>query len=536
MNILLIYNPKSGHKTVTQSLDKIIERVQHAGYQLLLYRLDGYGSIRSYFDGIDFSTIDRVWIAGGDGSINTVVNELMNRSIDLPIGLFPMGTANDYAHYFELPRDLEDQLDIALGHAITSSDVGKMNDKYFVNVASLGALIDVSHKTDTATKNTLGMLAYYIKGLEEIPTMRTIDVHLTLGEIEMERPIYFMLVMNGKSAGGFKKVGNFADISDGLFDVIIFNKCPVFEMMGLLIKVMNGEHVNSDYVEYFQTNELLIESKEDIPSDVDGEVGSALPLHIVNLPKRLRILTKTPGIVNLDEAEFHRIMGIKKVVRHMKKSMVKKSVVAVTQIKDISKLMLDFPRHSALYYVNRKSLSEAYFDKVMATLNEPYIYLVLSQTGSPAGEIIRKITNKPYSHASLSFDENLDTIVSYNGGEGMCFPGLNQEVIQSFHQKEDASIVIYKIKATKRQKKRMVDKIRMINEQGSSYNYLGFLWSYTFKENIMFCSQFVYTILEVAELHYFDKKPSKVMPMDFLELDTDERLEFCSEYMVCDLV
>ena len=82
----------------------------------------------------------------------------------------------------------------------------------------------------------------------------------------------------------------------------------------------------------------------------------------------------------------------------------------------------------------------------------------------------------------------------------------------------------------------MIDKIRMINDQGSSYNYLGFLWSYTFKENIMFCSQFVYTILEVAELHYFDKKASKVMPMDFLELDTDERLEFCSEYLVCDLV
>lgn len=536
MNILLIYNPNSGHRAFIQSLDTVIKRVQDEGYQILLYRLDNYTGIGDYFDTVSIDTIDRVWIAGGDGTLNTVVNALLQRNIELPIGILPVGTANDFAYYFDFPKDLDAQLDIALSNVCTPIDVGRMNDQYFINVASMGALVDVSQRTDTAVKNTLGKLAYYIKGLEELPTLKPINIQLTLGEVRFERSIYFMLVMNGKSAGGFKKLGNFADISDGLFDVIIFNKCPIFEVMNLLIKVLNGEHVNSDYVEYYQTNDILVESSQVIPSDVDGEAGSSLPIHIVNEQRRLRIFTKTGAICPIDSREYKRMMGIKKVVKYVKKSVVKKSVVAVTQIRDISKIIGDFPRHSALYYVNKRSLSEEYFDKAMTTLKEPYLYLVLSQTGSPAGELIRKVTSKQYSHASLSFDENLETIVSYNGGEGLCFPGLNWEIVDDYHQKTDARIVVYKIRATIQQKKRIIDKIRLINEQGSSYNYLGFLWSYTFKENIMFCSQFVYTMLEVAELHYFDKKPSRVMPMDFLELDVEDHLEFCSESLVSELI
>lgn len=532
MNILLVYNPKSGHRSFTHSLDEVVRRVQNSGFQLLLYRLEGYGEIASYFDRLSVETLDRIWIAGGDGTINTVVNELLKRNINLPIGLFPCGTANDFAHYFELPKSIDELLDIALGNNCKPADVGRMNDRYFINVASLGALIDVSQRTETMVKNTLGMLAYYLKGLEELPTLKPIDIRLTLGDVSFNRSIYFMLVMNGKSAGGFKKLGNFADISDGLFDVILFNKCPVLEMMGLLLKVFNGEHVNSEYVEYYQTNDLYIESDQKIPSDVDGEIGSALPLKIVNEQRRIRILTKNGGVCPIDEKEIKRMMGIKKVVKYVKKSVVKKSVVAVTQIKDISKIICDFPRHSALYYVNKGSLPANYFNRVEQTMNEPYLYLVLSQTGSPAGELIRKVTSKTYSHASLSFDENLETIVSYNGGEGTCFPGLNSEIVESYQQKDDACLVVYKIKATTQQKRRILDKIRMINDQGSSYNYLGFLWSYTFKENIMFCSQFVYTMLEVAELHYFDKKPSTVMPMDFLELDTEDHLELCREALV----
>jgi len=536
MNILLIYNPKSGHKTFTQSLDSIVERVQRDGYQLLLYRLEDYEGLGQYFDTVAFQTVDRVWVAGGDGTLNTVITELLKRNIELPIAIFPIGTANDFAHHFGIQKDLSKQLDIALGNTCTPVDVGQMNQQYFINVASLGALIDVSHRTETIAKNTLGMLAYYIKGLEELPNMRAIDVRITLGEITFDRSIYFMLIMNGKSAGGFKKLGNFANISDGLFDVIIFNKCPVFEMMGLLIKVLNGEHVNSDYVEYYQTNELHIESNQDIPTDVDGEIGSSFPIHITNLPRRIRILSESGAICPIDEKEIHRLMDIKKVVKYVKKSVATRSVVAVKQINDMSKIVADFPRHSALYYVNKHSLSEAYFERVEKSMRNPFLYLVLSETGSPAGELIRKVTSKKYSHASLSFDEDLETIVSYNGGEGTCFPGLNTEVVDSYLQKEDARIVIYKIKATAQQKRRVLDKIKLINNQGSSYNYLGFLWSYTFKENIMFCSQFVYTMLEVAELHYFDKKPSTVMPMDFLELDSDESLEFCSESLVSELV
>ena len=125
MNILLVYNPKSGHQSFTHALDFVVKRVQEEGYQLLLYRLDGYKELGPYFDTVQFDTVDRIWIAGGDGTLNTVVNELLKREIDLPIGVFPVGTANDFANYFELPRSIDEQIDIALGQLCSPADVVK---------------------------------------------------------------------------------------------------------------------------------------------------------------------------------------------------------------------------------------------------------------------------------------------------------------------------------------------------------------------------------------------------------------------------
>ncbi len=100
-------------------------------------------------------------------------------------------------------------------------------------------------------------------------------------------------------------------------------------------------------------------------------------------------------------------------------------------------------------------------------------------------------------------------------------------MIEFFNQKPDANIVIYKIAATREQKESVLNEIHKINEQGSSYNLLG-VFGYSHKKNIMFCSQFVYTMLKVTGLAYFEKRPEEVKPMDFIELDYERRLEYCS--------
>jgi len=291
MKVKLIYNPVSGNGTFKNSLDYVIERFQRKGMQIEPYRTNKRKSIDSLLSSINENEYKKILVAGGDGTINQVVNALVKYNINLPIGIFPAGTANDYANYFNLPNSIREIVEILLKDNFTYSDVGIFNDKYFINVASIGNIIDISQKTNTEFKNSLGVLAYYINGISEIPKLKPVNVRIRSKERNLEGEILFMLVMNGKSAGGFNKIAPFASINDGLLEVLIFKKCPIHELIALLISVINGDHINSSNVIHFKTQEILVDSDDDISTDIDGEKGHTFPINIKVIPKKIKIIT-----------------------------------------------------------------------------------------------------------------------------------------------------------------------------------------------------------------------------------------------------
>ena len=193
---------------------------------------------------------------------------------------------------------------------------------------------------------------------------------------------------------------------------------------------------------------------------------------------------------------------------------------------NIKELASDLPRNNSFEYINNGSLTPAYFEQAKKSLNDPYIYIVVSNTGSAASELIGVFTRKQFNHVSISFDENLDTIISYNGGEKIYPPGLNAEMIEFFNKKEDASIGVYRLKITREQKKQMLDIVQNINQQGSAYNLIGLVFKYSHRPNIMFCSQFVYSLLKKVGVAYFEKRAELVQPTDLVELDYFRKLEF----------
>jgi hypothetical protein len=193
---------------------------------------------------------------------------------------------------------------------------------------------------------------------------------------------------------------------------------------------------------------------------------------------------------------------------------------------DIGILIRDLPRHNSLRYRTRYSLPVKYFEAAYGALEDPHVYIVLSDTGSPAGKVIGRFTASPYSHVSLSFDSALETLVSYNGGSGGSGPGLNPERLHNLNRKPGASLVVYRLKTTAGQKRAVIDRLAAINREGSSYNLLGLLTGKSILPNIMFCSQFVYTVLKDAGAAYFNKKRGTVKPMDFINLARGDRLEF----------
>ncbi|MGF6375659.1 diacylglycerol kinase (ATP) [Clostridiales Family XIII bacterium PM5-7] len=293
--VILFYNPKSGSGMFKNNLDKIIGRCQNEGYMLVPIRAAHGHAIFDYLAELDHETYKeeyhQIIAAGGDGTINICVNAMIKNNIDLPLSIFPAGTANDFAYYFDMPNDIGKMLDIAFGNNFTYADVGRVNDRYFINVAAIGQVVDVSQKTDPALKNTIGVLAYYLKGLSEVPTMKPIKVTLTTPEKTYKEKMYFMVVMNGKSAGGFKRISPDSEINDGLLDVMLFRNMSIIEMPAVFMKILQGSHPSSRKVLHFQTSSLKIEADADLPTDIDGEHGEKFPLDFSVLHRKLRIHT-----------------------------------------------------------------------------------------------------------------------------------------------------------------------------------------------------------------------------------------------------
>ena len=286
--VRFIYNPYSGENMILKELDIIMKMHQEKGYQVIPYRIQQGKNVAEALEDLD-ETYKYILIAGGDGTVDTVVNAMINKGIDLPIAILPVGTANDFGKFLNIPADVKDALEKILSTEPVPVDIGKINDKYFVNVASTGLFTDISQKTDDNLKNTIGKLAYYIKGIEELPHFRKLKVKITSDELVYDGEMYLMLVFNGQTAGNLK-LATQADATDGYLDVIVIKAVALYEIIPLFLKILKGDHLDSNKVVYFKTNKLLIESNEDIVTDIDGEKGPDFPLDVRCVKGGIKVL------------------------------------------------------------------------------------------------------------------------------------------------------------------------------------------------------------------------------------------------------
>lgn len=289
MKVKFIYNPYSGENLILSKLDKVISLHQEAGYTIVPYRITAGEDVGVALNDIKDGNYKYILIAGVDGTVDSVVNAMAKSGISLPIGILPVGTANDFSKFLGMPSDVEEACKQILSSEVKSVDLGSINDKYFVNVASTGLFTDVSQKTDVNLKNTIGKLAYYLKGLEELPNFRKLHVNILSKEVEFDGEMYLLLVFNGATAGNFN-LATRADACDGLLDIIMFKAVQIYELLPLFIKVLKGEHLDSNKVLYFKTDYLKVECHEDIVTDIDGEKGPDFPLEIKCIKGGLKIL------------------------------------------------------------------------------------------------------------------------------------------------------------------------------------------------------------------------------------------------------
>jgi len=280
-----LYNPHAGRRKVIGLLDTVIGTFQEGGYDVCVHRAASPQDIEQ--TAAQSSDVDVFVVAGGDGSIHQAVNGLMKVSpAKRPVlGILPAGTANDLAYALHLPRSIPEACEVITKSRVFEMDLGIVNDRYFVNVASAGLLTDVSPKVDVRVKNTLGQLAYYLKGLESLPSFRPFRVEFNLNGRSYTEDIMLLLAVNGLSVGGLRQLMPRASLTDRKLDVLLIRQSGWPEVLRILFSLLRGEKAANGKIEQFQTDELKIYTDRAVSSDLDGEWGPVSPWHIRIGPK-----------------------------------------------------------------------------------------------------------------------------------------------------------------------------------------------------------------------------------------------------------
>lgn len=289
-NILFLYNPISGEAQIVAQLDQIARHYQQAGYVLTLFRITREKGLSDLGTLIGELRPEHLLVAGGDGTINRLVNYLTHRNITIPIAILPTGTANDFSHLIGMPENLDDACQAILNGKTERLDMGRVNDRYFINVLSSGLFTEVSHKTPTALKNVFGKLAYYVSSIGELPSFRKMNITVEADELTFRGSCLLLLVFNGQTAGNLK-LASHSSATDGLFDILIIRGENIVESVKNVFHFLmkrKGAAYPSDIV-YFQTRKLHIEN-EHVTSDIDGEKGPDFPLDIECLPGALPVI------------------------------------------------------------------------------------------------------------------------------------------------------------------------------------------------------------------------------------------------------
>ena len=296
LRLRIIINPSSGRETSLTDLDSILMYLSGTGS---LTRSDiCYTSGR--FDAMNFARdtkadeYDAIIAMGGDGTVNEVITGMMRGSVNLPLAIYTCGTVNDFATINSIPQAPSDFARMLLNPSYVNVDCGKVNDSYFLNVVAGGLMTDVAYKVRSDVKTIIGPAAYWLSAIKDLPDINnTLRIKITANGAVYDEDIVMFMISNTKSVGGFRGLMTKADLSDGVLDLLAVKKIDALEVVPLLGSLVVGEHINNDKVIYIQSDDILLESGDNVTLDIDGEEGPVLPARINCIKNAIRLIV--PG-------------------------------------------------------------------------------------------------------------------------------------------------------------------------------------------------------------------------------------------------
>ena len=266
-NFVFILNGKVAE---SDDLRHLVSWVRDKGHTVLPRVTWERGDAAGYAREAAEAGADAVVAIGGDGTVNEVLNGLTG--YDVPMGIIPLGTANDFARQAGIPLDVDHAMDVILRRKPRRVDTAELNGRRFLNVSTAGVGAEATAETSTAVKGVLGPLAYALTGLKKLAGLEARRATFRWPGAERVFDFLVFAVGNARLTGGGTAVTPEASVTDGLLDLMVVEKMPRTEFARLALKIKRGEHLEEDGVTYLQIPTVTVESERaPITVNVDGE-------------------------------------------------------------------------------------------------------------------------------------------------------------------------------------------------------------------------------------------------------------------------
>ena len=220
----LIYNPTSGQEIMKKNVAEVLDILEGFGYETSAFQTTPEeNSARNEAERVAKAGFDLVIAAGGDGTINEVVNGIAPLEKRPKMAIIPTGTTNDFARALKIPRGNPVEAAKIIGkNQLIHMDIGQAcEDTYFINIAAAGSFTELTYSVPSQLKTMFGYLAYLAKGVELLPGIRTVPVRIKheKGVFEGDVSMIFAAITN--SVGGFEQIAPDAKLDDGKFTLIL---------------------------------------------------------------------------------------------------------------------------------------------------------------------------------------------------------------------------------------------------------------------------------------------------------------------------
>ncbi|PWF99937.1 diacylglycerol kinase [Levilactobacillus bambusae] len=317
----VIYNPTSGRELLKAKMIDILNVFEQAGYETSAYATTPEpNSARDEAERAAKDGFELIVAAGGDGTINEVINGIAGLPKRPRMAIIPAGTTNDYARALHIPR--EDPLEaakIVLKNQTVKMDIGQAGESYFINIAGGGQLTELTYDVPSDMKTIFGYLAYLVKGAEMLPRIKPIDMDLVYdgGEYKGKATMFLLALTN--SIGGFEQIVPDASLDDGKFTMIIVKQANLVDMLHLIVLALNGKHINDPRVIYRKTNKVIAKSTDRMMINLDGEYGGDAPMTFRNLKQHIMMYANTDDIPDSAITEADVLEAEQKFMKEVEK-------------------------------------------------------------------------------------------------------------------------------------------------------------------------------------------------------------------------